>query len=139
HTLGSNRLTYLLRDEWHAGVAYGRFDHEPLVAGLRAAIDPNNEEITLALGIGAIHAAEALLLARYFMYTQVYFHDVRRAYDLHLKEFLQAWLENGKFSTDWQALLRVSDHEVLTALRAAAADQKNSLFSLATRLINRQH
>ena len=31
-------------------------------------------------------------LARYFMYTQVYFHDVRRAYDMHLKEFLLGYL-----------------------------------------------
>jgi HD superfamily phosphohydrolase len=32
------------------------------------------------------------MLARYFMYSQVYFHPVRRIYDLHLMEFLRQWL-----------------------------------------------
>ncbi len=123
NTFGADRIDYLLRDSWHTGVAYGRFDHERLIGGLRATLDPSNDEITLGLDIGAIHAAEALLVARYFMYTQVYFHDVRRAYDLHLKEFLQGWLRTvgaERFSTDWQDLLRVTDHEVLARLREAA-------------------
>ncbi len=136
---GADRIDYLLRDSWHAGVAYGRFDHERLIAGLRAAIDPDNEEITLGLDIGSIHAAEALLLARYFMYTQLYFHDVRRAYDLHLKEFLQAWLPGGQFSSKWLDLLGITDHEVLSALRMAAADPKNELNSLAKPLMKRRH
>ena len=73
NTFGADRIDYLLRDSWHTGVAYGRFDHQRLIAGLRATVDPGNDEITLGLDIGAIHAAEALLLGRYFMYTQVYF------------------------------------------------------------------
>ncbi len=73
------------------------------------------------------------------MYTQVYFHDVRRVYDLHLKEFLEAWLPGGKFSAKWEDLLKVTDHEVLTALREAAADPKNSLHFLAIPLMKRKH
>jgi len=34
------------------------------------------------------------------MYTQLYFHHVRRIYDAHLKQFLKAWLPGGKFSVD---------------------------------------
>jgi HD superfamily phosphohydrolase len=50
-----------------------------------------------ALGVeeGGIQSAEALMLARYFMYSQVYFHPVRRIYDIHLKDFLAAWLPGG--------------------------------------------
>jgi HD superfamily phosphohydrolase len=107
NTFGADRIDYLLRDSWHSGVAYGRFDHDRLISGLTPLIDPN-DEIALGLDIGAIHTAEALLLARFFMYTQVYFHDVRRVYDLHLKEFLEKWLSGGKFPADWQKLLEVS-------------------------------
>jgi uncharacterized protein len=42
------------------------------------------------------HAAEALVLARYFMFTQVYFHKTRVAYDHHLRRTL-AELLGGQF------------------------------------------
>ena len=63
-----------------------------------------------ALGVeeGGIYSAEALMLARYFMYSQVYFHPVRRIYDIHLMDFLKEWLHDGKFSTD------LSDHLKMT-------------------------
>ena len=94
-TFGADRIDYLLRDSLHVGVAYGQFDLDRLIAGLIPVIDPNDGEIAVGLDIGAIHAAETLLLARYFMYTQVYFHDVRRAYDLHLKEFYKVGFLKG--------------------------------------------
>jgi HD superfamily phosphohydrolase len=137
NTFGADRIDYLLRDSWHVGVAYGRFDPHRLIGGLRAVLDPNNEEVALGLDWGAIHAAEALLVARYFMYTQVYFHDVRRAYDLHLRDFLQAWLPAGKFPTDWRELLGISDHEIIAALRSIAPE--NRLEPLARRLTKRGH
>lgn len=139
NTFGADRIDYLLRDSWHAGVAYGRFDPDRLIAGLTALIDPRNEETALGLDIGAIHTAEALLLARYFMYTQVYFHDVRRVYDLHLKEFLQAWLDGGKFPSDWQKLLELTDHEVLAAMRKSAATPGDQRHDLASRVLARKH
>lgn len=139
NTFGADRIDYLLRDSWHAGVAYGRFDPDRLITGLTALIDPRNEEIALGLDIGAIHTAEALLLARYFMYTQVYFHDVRRVYDLHLKEFLQAWLDGGKFPSDWRKLLELTDHEVLASMRKSAATPGDPRHDLASRVLARKH
>ncbi len=142
NTFGADRIDYLLRDSWHAGVGYGRFDHQRLIAGLRATVDRNNDEIALGLDIGAIHSAEALLLGRYFMYTQVYFHDVRRAYDLHLMEFLQNWAtkyRNGRLPTDWREMLHITDDEVLSALREAARTPSDDMKTLAERLLNRQH
>ena len=139
NTFGADRIDYLLRDSWHAGVAYGRFDPVRLIDGLRIVIDPSNDEIALGLDTGGIHSAEALVLARYFMYTQVYFHDVRRAYDLHLKDFLVSFLPGGKFSSDWNDMLRYTDHEVLVALREAAASTDHAHHTLACRIMSRQH
>ncbi len=139
NTFGADRIDYLLRDSWHAGVGYGRFDTDRLVSGLRVIINPDNDEIAIGLHISGIHAAEALLLARYFMYTQVYLHDVRRVYDAHLKEFLQQWLPSGAFTGQWQDMLRVTDNNVLVALHEAALDNNNPLHILAARLMNRQH
>ncbi len=139
NTFGADRVDYLLRDSWHAGVNYGRFDIDRLIGGLRAVIDPTNQEIAIGLDVGSIHSAEALLLARFFMYTQVYFHDVRRVYDLHLQDFLQEWLEGGKFPADWRRLIEFSDHEVIAAIRTSAANPSDRLHGLASRLISRQH
>ena len=139
NTFGADRFDYLLRDSWHSGVGYGRFDPDRLIDGLRVVIDPNNDEVSLGLDIGSMHSAEALLLARYFMYTQVYFHDVRRAYDLHLKDFLLNWLEGGKFPADWKKMLCQTDHEVLVALREASTNPGHPHHALAGRMMSRRH
>lgn len=139
NTFGADRIDYLLRDSWHTGVPYGRFDPHRLIAGLILLVDPSNGELTVGLDIGAIHTAEALLLARYFMYTQVYFHDVRRAYDLHLKEFLWQLLGERPFPTDWKKLLEVSDEEVIVQLREATAEGSHRWHKLASRVHCRKH
>ncbi len=100
---------------------------------------PDADNVAIGLDHGAIHAAEALLLARYFMYTQVYMHEVRRAYDLHLKQFLQGWLEDGKFPSDWRKLVRLTDDEILVAVREALSGDDSGLASRAARIIGRKH
>src|SRR5438132_2750295 len=75
---GVDRMDYLLRDSYHAGVAYGKVDHYRLIDTLRILPHQQSGEATLGIEAGGLHSAEALLLARYFMYTQLYFHPVRQ-------------------------------------------------------------
>ena len=121
---GVDRMDYLLRDSHHKGVAYGKFDHYRLVDTLRILPQSNESEGLQepALGVeeGGIHSAEALMLARYFIHSQVYFHPVRRIYDIHLRDFLKERLDDGVFSTDLEGHLRMTDNEVTAALREAA-------------------
>lgn len=138
NTFGADRIDYLLRDSHHAGVAYGRFDPYRLIGGLRL-VNSAEDKVEIGLDVGAIHAAEALLLARYFMYTQVYFHDVRRAYDIHLQDFLTNWLPGGRFTDSWEDLLDVSDNEVLAAIWQAARSEDVNLQRLAARVVGREH
>ena len=138
-TFGADRIDYLLRDAHHAGVPYGTFDSALLIDGLRAVINPDNGQVTIGLDASAIHAAEALLLARFFMYTQVYFHKARRTYNIHLQEFLKAWLPAGTFSSDWQELIKITDDEVLAAIRTATLEVTHPQHILASRLMGRQH
>lgn len=92
---GADRMDYLLRDSHHTGVAYGRFDHYRLIDTIRILPAPpmddreqsQVDELTLGVEEGGLQTAEALLLARYFMFKQVYLHHVRRIYDLHLLDF----------------------------------------------------
>ncbi len=136
---GADRMDYLLRDAYHAGVAYGKFEHHRLIDSIR--ILPVGETEIPALGIeqGGIQSAESLLWARYLMYTQLYFHHVRRIYDFHLQQFLSAWLPGGKFGTEVAAHLAMSDVEVNSAMRVAAGDRGMPGHEPARRIIRREH
>lgn len=137
---GVDRIDYLLRDSLHTGVAYGRFDHYRLIDTLRIlpASDGSNEP-RLGIEIRGIHSAEALLLARYFMYSQVYFHHVRQIYDIHLIEFLKEWLTCGRFSTDLDEFLGISDIQVLDAIMEASRDDSLPGHKSAERIVDRKH
>ena len=128
-SFGVDRIDYLLRDSHHTGVAYGKFDHYRLIDELRIlpSVESDSES---ALGIngGGIYSAEALALARYFMFSQVYYHPIRLIYDHHLKDCLAAWLSRdsllseGTFPIDNEGHLRMTDDEVNAAIRIAASD-----------------
>ena len=133
---GVDRMDYLLRDSLHVGVQYGRFDHHRLISTLR--IVPEDDDVDqprLGLEEGGLNSAEALLLARYSMFMQVYLHPVRRIYDIHLKEFLREWLPQAQFPTDPREFLRISDIEVLAGIRQKAEEGMDS----AMRIAHRQH
>ena len=79
----ADRCDYLLRDSRHLGVAYGLYDDKMLVNSLVLVEDQSGNLIVAVGGKGA-YVAESLVIARYQMFTQVYFHKVRRIYDHHL-------------------------------------------------------
>jgi len=139
NSFGADRMDYLLRDSHHAGVNYGCFDPIKLIEGLRVVIDTETDELALGLEYNSIHCAEALLLARYYMYSQVYCHDVRKAYDAHLEEYLKKKLHNGHFPTDWEEIMKITDNEILVEMRDAAFNTKHELHHFAERLLCRKH
>lgn len=81
--LDADRADYLLRDSHHIGVAYGHYDLQRLLTTVTVTEDPETGSPELAIDEGGWHTAEGLIIARYMMFTQVYFHRVRRAYDRH--------------------------------------------------------
>lgn len=140
---GADRMDYLLRDSLHAGVAYGHFDHYRLIDTLRI-LPSSHEGLEAAepkLGIekGGLQAAESLLWARYLMYTQVYFHPVRRIYDQHLAGFLKSWLKHGVFSTDVEDHMAITDNEVLSAMLNASRDETAAGHEDAVAILQRKH
>ncbi|MBZ5673206.1 MAG: HD domain-containing protein [Acidobacteriia bacterium] len=141
NVFGADRIDYLLRDSYHSGVAYGRFDHNRLIETMRILPreDQDSKEPELGITRGGLQAAESLLWARYFIYTQLYFHPVRRIYDIHLKEFLQEWLEGGRFSTLLEDHLRMTDNKVLAGIDSASVNPQVKGYPEATRIAQRQH
>jgi uncharacterized protein len=73
------------------------------------------------------------------MYKQVYFHRVRRAYDIHLKDFLKDWLKEGRFPTAIDLHLEMTDNEVTAAMLLSARNTKAPGYLHAKRIVDRQH
>ena len=142
-TFGADRMDYLLRDSLHAGVAYGKFDHYRLVDTLRilpkGGSAEDSKEPTLGLLEGGIQSAEALLWARYFMYSQVYYHQVRRIYDIHLVDFLEKQIAPNKIPVASDDFLRLDDNQVFVWIRDAATDHNSQITELAKRIFERRH
>ncbi len=138
---GVDRMDYLLRDSLHLGVAYGHFDHHRLIDTMRILPVEQDGSIEPKLGveIGGIHGAEALLLARYFMFTQIYFHSVRLIYDIHLMDFLKSWLKGGQFSANANKIMEITDNEVMAGILKASRNDKAKGHSPARRIVLREH
>lgn len=135
--MDADRIDYLHRDSLHAGVQYGRFDWRRLIGCL--SMVPCQEGYGFRLGVteGGLHAAESLVLARYLMFTQVYFHKTRVAYDHHLQCALAEMLPNGHFpkpeGTDLDEFLKWDDWRVLGRLSNGEGGEHG------VRLCNRNH
>jgi len=140
-SFGVDRMDYLLRDSLHAGVVYGKFDQYRLIDTLRILPENDDENAEPVLGIdaGGMESAEALLLARYFMYSQVYFHPVRRAYDKHLQDFMVSWLGENGIPIDPPEFLKLTDNEVLSEISIAASDESHPGHDPAKRIVSRGH
>jgi len=76
--LDLDRTDYLLRDSLHCGVGYGNFDYRRLIESLTVTEHPGTRALEIALEPSGLHSFEALILARYYMNTQVYFHRLRK-------------------------------------------------------------
>ena len=94
--MDADRADYLLRDSHHIGVAYGRYDLPRLVGSLTVAPHPETDALSLAVDEGGIQSVEGLIIARYMMFTQVYFHHTRRAYDHHITGALKHVIEHRR-------------------------------------------
>lgn len=75
-----DRCDYLLRDAHFTGVTYGAFDLDWLLRSLRFDVAGAEDAPGLAIdGMKGVTAIESFLLARLFMFQQVYFHKSTRA------------------------------------------------------------
>ena len=72
--LDADKMDYLLRDSYFAGVKYGQYDLEQIIESCR--INKDRNATSLVMSDKGIYALEQLLLARYHMTQQVYWHRV---------------------------------------------------------------
>ena len=112
--LDCDKMDYLLRDSLYCGVTYGKYDLDRFVSTL--TVFKHNNQLQLAIERGGIQALEEFVLARYFMFIQVYFHKTRRYLDKALVKSLKAVLPGGKYPEDANEYLQWDDTRILSLI-----------------------
>jgi len=135
--LGSDRCDYLVRDAYHSGQPGGKIDFDRLVDCVLLVDDRGAEHF--GFFEGAAITAEQMIAERYGAYANLYFHKTKRAYELHLNKFVDAWLERGMWPTDLSEFIAISDSAVLAGIAQAAMDKSSSLHKLAAPFHHRAH
>lgn len=158
-TFDVDRCDYLLRDAHATGVGYGRYDLEWLLRSLRLCPTVSAPGATPGLAIDGSHglpAIESFILARLFMFQQVYFHKAGRASEWLLARILERVRELVLDGCAPPALpdalrslmltgeaplaeyLGLDDPVLWTALSAWQHSQDAALSDLTRRLVKRQ-
>ncbi|MBU2643194.1 HD domain-containing protein [bacterium] len=81
-----DRMDYLLRDSYYAGVPYGKFDLERLISSFSCWVEEDLNCYLLAIDGEGVPSYEIFLLARIHMFYQIYFHKSLGAYRHYLKK-----------------------------------------------------
>ncbi|MDR1591696.1 MAG: HD domain-containing protein [Prevotellaceae bacterium] len=156
--LDMDRLDYLRRDSFFTGVVEGAIGSSRIIKML----DVHND--TLVVEHKGIYSIENFLVARRFMYWQVYLHKtamaaevmllhiLKRAKELVRQEiplfatpvlhyFLAQTIDSNRFHTDNEAVeqfIQLDDADILAAIKVWSNHTDSVLSTLSRRFINRQ-
>ncbi|GAC1305495.1 MAG: hypothetical protein NVSMB19_17010 [Vulcanimicrobiaceae bacterium] len=132
--LDADRMDYLLRDSYFTGVVNGRYDRDQLLASLRVL--NHFGEPTLGVDGRGVVALESFVLARYMMFSTVYFHHTTRQFERILQTALrEMWPEPHDLDAI-DAFLAWDDFRVLEEMRfasgaaARAVRDRDTLYAL---------
>lgn len=106
--IDADKLDYLERDSINCGVGYGRFDRQALINNLVVVKDKRGIDI-LAVRHEGVQALESFILARYYMFSQVYMHPMERLTRNLFCEEMTRLLPNGKYPDDVKKFLSYDD------------------------------
>jgi len=131
--LGADRMDYLLRDSHCTGVAYGVIDYGRLIHTIRMARDGPVVEY------GGLEAAESMLIARFLMFSSVYYHHAVRIASAMLRKACEIAFEEKALTS--KQLEEMDDEQLLVSLlssrragKLAAGLRGRKLFKRALQL-----
>jgi len=131
--LDADRGDYLQRDSYYGGVKYGIYDLDRLLNTLTIGLDPESESPILGSKEEGWQVAESFILARYRMFTQVYFHKTRRAYDKMLQEAISQTFGTLPDPSETDEYIGLNDHKLWCKMEQ---DKDNNWFK---DIIKRKH
>lgn len=131
--LDCDKMDYLLRDSYYCGVNYGKYDLNRLLSSLNVYRREDHNIMQLAIERGGIHAFEEFVIARYFMFIQVYYHKTRRYLDNLLVANIAHILPNERYPDNVNEYLKWDDQIVIDKIR-----EKQHSDTIAEQFIKRQ-
>ena len=134
-SIDADRTDYLIRDSHHCGVDYGIFDSKRLIESL-TVVEGYAGGLELSIDAEGVHALEALVMARYYMFTQVYYHKTRRIYDYYIRCYLKKW--ETAFAENLLNVLSEDDITIWQNLRSDACED-SECGSYARRILYRNN
>lgn len=111
--LDIDKMDYLIRDSLYCGVRYGIFDIDRLI--YTVTLIPLEDNFYLGVEESGLHALEAFVLARYYMFSQVYFNPTSKVLELHLSNFFKD--KNILWPSDVKKFLSLDDNWVFYVLK----------------------
>ena len=117
--IDADRCDYLLRDAHFSGVSYGIYDLPRLIACETVLSGPDGPE--LGLDVHGVHVLEGLLLARYHMFLQVYFHKTPPAFEYYLERAIAEGEVAFSLARGLADLVELRDDSVISRLYEARA------------------
>ena len=120
--IDADKIDYLLRDSLNCGVNYGNFDKAGLINNLTIIKDKNGLENLAILDTG-IQALESFILARYYMFSQVYQNPTERLFRLQYCNEMKNLLPNGKYPDDIKKFMALDDTKYARKLKFLHEDK----------------
>lgn len=131
--LDADKMDYLLRDSYFAGVKYGTYDLEKIIESCRV------HRKGLAISDEGIHALEQLLLAKHHMTQQVYRHRVRLISDSMIVRGIELAIREGSQDLDQlyrydgtsefiRKYMEYHDERLIDLLKQCCQDKARNIF-----------
>jgi HD superfamily phosphohydrolase len=99
-SLDLDKIEYLKRDAHMCGVAYGEIDVDRLINSMVLVADPGTGRTSVGVAEKGLSALESLLLAKYKMYRNVYWHHAVRSATAMYKRIVEDAIRAGVLSQD---------------------------------------
>ncbi|MDX2469841.1 MAG: HD domain-containing protein [SAR324 cluster bacterium] len=81
-----DRMDYLLRDAYFAGVPYGNYDYQRLIGSFATTLEKTTNRFLLTIKSEDIPTYENFLLSRMHMFYQIYFHKTLGAFTHYITQ-----------------------------------------------------
>ncbi len=123
--LDADRMDYLLRDSYFTGVVGGQYDADQLIGSLRVY----EREGAPVLGVDGrgVVALESFVLARYMMFSTVYFHHTTRQFERILQGALREIWPDPSALDPILEFLAWDDFRALEAMRYGTSPEAHAV------------
>jgi HD superfamily phosphohydrolase len=118
-----DRMDYLLRDSYFCGVAYGQYDLDWLISAM--AVAQKDGQLIVTISENGVRAYEDMLLARYHMIDQVYYHKTKAGFEHYLHKAIREKEIPLSIPSDPYVYTQLRDCAVIEQIFEAAKHPEN--------------